>query len=166
MHFVDLKRRFHELTDAEQEDTELLVALSAYEFGPAIGWPELLEHARVIVLAEAGAGKTREMEEQAKHLEKEGRFAFFVPLEDLDRESIANVLSPLDEKRLEAWKADGRALSWFFLDAVDELKLTGGKLDRALRRFSTAIDGHNHRCLATGRASQWRLLRDARRRGC
>ena len=57
MHFVDLKRRFHELTDAEQEDTELLVALSAYEFGPAIGWPELLEHARVIVLAEAGAGK-------------------------------------------------------------------------------------------------------------
>ena len=162
MHFVDLKRRFHELTDAEQEDTELLVALSAYEFGPAIGWPELLEHARVIVLAEAGAGKTREMEEQAKHLEKEGRFAFFVPLEDLDRESIANVLSPLDEKRLEAWKADGRALSWFFLDAVDELKLTGGKLDRALRRFSTAIDGHNHRArvIISCRPSDWRSSSD------
>ena len=158
MHFVDLKRRFHELTDEEQEDTELLVSLSAYEFGPTIGWPDLLEHARVIVLAEAGAGKTREMEEQAKHLEEEGRFAFFLPLDDLDREPMANILCPLDRKRFEAWKADGKALSWFFLDAVDELKLTGGKLDRALRQFSTAIDGYIHRArvIISCRPSDWR----------
>ena len=40
------------------------------------------------------------------------------------------------EKKFEAWKADGNAPGWFFLDAVGELKLTSGKLDRGR---STAI---------------------------
>ena len=87
------------------------------------------------------------MTEQAKRLVGEGRFAFFVPLESLDREPIVDLLSAADAdaKRFEVWKADCRKTAWFFLDAVDELKLTEGKLDRALRRLSQAIDGHGHR---------------------
>ena len=140
--FVDLQRRFHELTDSELEDIDELVTWSGFEFGPDIGWSELLEFARVILLAEAGAGKTIEMQQQANRLAGEGRFAFFIPLESLNQDPIADILSPAEEKRLDQWKANGREPAWFFLDAVDELKLTEGKPDRALNRLSRAIDGH------------------------
>ena len=55
--FIDLERRFHALTDAELAEPERLAALSEDEFSPSSGWSELLEYDRVILLAEAGAGK-------------------------------------------------------------------------------------------------------------
>ena len=48
MEFVDLQRRFHELADSELEDTESLLSWSGSEFGPNIGWSELLQYPRVI----------------------------------------------------------------------------------------------------------------------
>ena len=155
--FVDLQRRFHELSDSDLEDTESLLIWSGSGYGPDIGWSELLEFARVILLAEAGAGKTAEMQQQANRLAGEGRFAFFVPLEPLDREPIAEILSAPDEGRFKQWKADGKEPAWFFLDAVDELKLTEGKLDRALNRLSREIDGHLERAhiIISCRPSDW-----------
>ena len=156
--FIDLQRRFHELSDSDLEDTESLLIWSGSGYGPDIGWSELLQYARVILLAEAGSGKTAEMQEQANRLAGEGRFAFFVPLESLDREPIAETLSVAEEERLGQWKADGKEPAWFFLDAVDELKLTQGKLDRALNRLARAIDGHldRARVIISCRPSDWR----------
>ncbi|MDD9983008.1 MAG: hypothetical protein OXU81_16910, partial [Gammaproteobacteria bacterium] len=156
--FVDLQRRFHELTDSELEDIESLLAWSGSEFGSDIGWSELLEYARVILLAEAGSGKTEEMGERARRLTGEGRFAFFVPLESLDQYPITDLLSTAEEERFDQWRADGKEPAWFFLDAVDELKLTEGKLDRALNRLSKAIDGRfdRARIIISCRPSDWR----------
>ena len=67
---------------------------------------------------------------------QDGRFAFFVALESLDRKPVADLLSPAEEEKFKAWIADSEAPAWFFLDAVDELKLTTGKFDRALLFFS------------------------------
>ena len=160
--FIDLERRFHILTDTELEDTELLLAWSGYEFSSDTGWSDLLESSRVVLLAEAGAGKTAEMREQARRLAEENKFAFFMAVESLDQESVSALLSSVEERRFEAWKADGEALAWFFLDAVDELKLTRGKLDRALRRLSKSIDGHldRARIVISCRPSDWRPSRD------
>ena len=146
----------------EVADTETLASLGEWGFGASIGWNELLEDPRGVLLAEAGAGKTREMSEQAKRLVEGGRQAFFVPLESLDREPLPALLSSLDGKRLESWLADGIEPGWFFLDAVDELKLTDGKLDRALRRFSRDIDGHldRARIVVSCRPSDWRSSLD------
>lgn len=165
MQYIDLQRRFHILTEAELEDAELLADLSEDEFRPSpsiIDWSKLSQYARVILLAAAGAGKTREMEEQAKRLVGEGQFAFFVPLESLDREEFINLLLADEEERFEAWKADGHAPAWFFLDAVDELKLTEGKLVRALRHLSRALTGHlaRARVIISCRPSDWRLSVD------
>src|ERR1700730_15040131 len=140
--FIDLQRRFRDLTQNELEDPEILASLNDRVFGSPVVWPELLKHARVLLLAEAGSGKTVEMTEQVNHLVSEGRFAFFVAIEQLDREPLIQILSPAEEQRLEAWKIDARAPAWFFLDAVDEVKLTDGKLERALSRLSKAVDGH------------------------
>ena len=156
--FIDVQRRFHDLTEEELEDTESLLAWSEYDFGPAVGWSGLLEDDRVVLLAEAGSGKTMEMIEQAKRLVGEGRFAFFAPLESLDREPIVDLLSVADAKRFGEWKVDGRETAWFFLDAVDELKLVDGKLDRALRGLAKVVDGHTHRArvIISCRPSDWR----------
>ena len=162
--FIDLQRRFLELSDSELEDIESLLAWSGSEFGPDIGWSDLLEYARVILLAEAGSGKTDEMQQQANRLAGEGRFAFFIPMESLGRDSNVDILDILSvaktgqDERFKQWKANGRKPAWFFLDAVDELKLAEGKLDRALSRLSRAMDGHlaHARIIISCRPSDWR----------
>ncbi|MCY4486472.1 MAG: hypothetical protein OXF11_05070 [Deltaproteobacteria bacterium] len=162
MEFVELERRFRRLTDAELEDAERFTYWDPQGLGSRIGWPELLAHDRIVLLAEAGAGKTDEMKERAKRLVKEGRFAFFLRLEFLDEEPVTDVLSSDEEERFEAWKADHGATAWFFLDAVDELKLIDGRLDRALRRFSKDLGEliHRVRVIISCRPSDWRPVVD------
>jgi len=145
MPYIDLSRRFRDLTEKELEAPELLASLNEQSLRWADGWTELLQHPRVVLLAEAGSGKTVEMREQADRLRAEGKPAFLVALESLDREPLAALLSPREEQAFEAWKADDQSTAWFFLDAVDELKLTQGKLERALARLAKAIDGVLHR---------------------
>lgn len=156
--FIDLQRRFRDLTQAELEEPELLAYSNEQEFGSADGWPELLKHPRVVLLAEGGSGKTIEMREQVKRLVTDGRFAFFIPLESLDREPLVYLFSTTEETMFNAWKAEDHAPAWFFLDAVDELKLTAGKLDRTLLRLSKAIGGHldRARVIVSCRPSDWR----------
>ena len=160
--FIDLQRQFLDLTDKELEDTEYLVWRSESEFGLNFGWPELLDSRRVILLAEAGSGKTKEMIEQAERLVREGQFAFFVPLESLDTEPIEEILFPADRERFQQWKAEGEKPGWFFLDAVDELKLVQGKLDRALNRLSRDLGGFldRARVIVSCRPSDWRPVAD------
>ena len=158
MNFIDLERRFHVLTGTELEDLEALVSRSEHRSGLDIGWPDLLDDSRVVLLAEAGSGKTVEMRKQVERLVGEGKYAFFLALDFLDRDPVSDCLSPDETRRFEAWKKDREAPAWFFLDAVDELKLTQGKLDRALRRLSKDLDGHLHhtRIIISCRPSDWR----------
>lgn len=168
MEFIDLQRQFHdlqknvELEDLEHDETERLISLSEYEFGPSFSWAALLQSERAVVLAGAGSGKTKEMQEQAKRLAQEGRFAFFVPLDDLGRGAVVDVLSPTEEDSFNQWKANGHETAWFFLDAVDELKLAGGKLDRALNRLSKDLNGFLDlaRVIISCRPSDWRPVVD------
>lgn len=160
--FIDLQRRFRGVTHEEVDDPETLAAWSDHLAGETSGWEELLKQYRVVLLAEAGAGKTAEMRHQAKRLTAEGNFAFFVALEDLDKESINEILSTDEERQFQEWTATPDAPAWFFLDSVDELKLTQGKLDRALRRLSNALEGNLYRAriILSCRPSDWRPLLD------
>ena len=167
--FIDLKRRFRDLKDGERdqagvklEDTELTLFPSERASGSVIGWPELLKWSRVVLLAEAGAGKTVEMREQANCLAQDGKFAFFMALESLDRDPVRGCLARDEETRFDEWKASSETPAWFFLDAVDELKLTQGRLDQALRRLSRDLNGHldDARIITSCRPSDWRSDRD------
>lgn len=126
--YIDLNRLFLDSRDSEfahgeLDDPGILEYLGELGVGSTIGWSGLLEKQRVVLLAEAGAGKSREMSEQARRLVEEGRYGFFVPLERLENRQLAGCLDMQCRQRFEKWKADGHDPGWFFLDSVDELKL-------------------------------------------
>ena len=156
--YVDLQRRFQPLTEKELPASEYLVASSEHRIGPAHGWPELLECRRVVLLAEAGSGKTEELKAQCLRLVEDGSFAFFIRLEALNSDLRSCLETVADEARFDAWKEDGSLPGWFFLDAVNELKLTSMRLEEALRHLAKGVDGHldRLRCIMSCRPSDWR----------
>ena len=57
-----------------------------------------------------------------------------------------------------SWLAEGGKQAWFFLDSVDQLKLSDRRLDQALLTFANAIKGRlgDARVIMSCRPSDWR----------
>ncbi len=161
MKFVHLHRQFRELTDHELADPSVL-AIVRDHFG-GIGWNELLRSRRVVILAEAGSGKTREMQAAVAQLCADGKAAFFLPIEALHQEDVRDVLAmePGEAERFDAWLSSEEP-GWFFLDAVDELRLIHGKLDTALGKVSRALGAARARAqlVVSCRPTDWRPVSD------
>src|SRR5260370_1361022 len=83
---VTLNRRFIEWRQTEPPDPELRRAMGLVDGG--LGWEELLSKRRVVILAEAGSGKSTEMKERARLLEADGRRAFHASLEDVGTDGL------------------------------------------------------------------------------
>lgn len=161
---LELDRRFRDLTDAEKEDLSRVAQVAGNPLHFPTGWPELLEAARVVILAEAGSGKTQEMRAQAAKLTSQGKAAFFVPIEALTGEDLRDYLAMNegDAERFDDWvKAEGD-FGWFFLDSVDELKLGAGKLDTALGKVARALGPARSRArvVLSCRPTDWRPTDD------
>ena len=79
---LDLDQRFAEADDREADAGEVRVRRL---LGQSVGmtWDEMLEHPRVVLLAEAGADKTSEMRAAAGRLQAVGETAVFLSLETL-----------------------------------------------------------------------------------
>jgi hypothetical protein len=98
-------------------------------------WEDLLEHHIVVVLGEAGIGKTTEFRDRANRLTQEGKAAFFLPLNAVLDKALLNDLLAESPSNLETWLASNEP-GYFFLDAVDEARLQAHKdLDSALRNI-------------------------------
>lgn len=162
--YVDLDRRFRELTEEERTNAHVLALLGDREPLRGDGWPALLEMRRVVMLAEAGSGKTSELRAQAARLNADGRRAFFIPIEVLDKESVRGYLAtePGEGERFDQWVKDQAEPGWFFLDAVDELKLTHGKLTLAMGKLAEALGAARDRAriIVSCRPSDWRPVQD------
>ncbi|SPU55610.1 Uncharacterised protein [Brevundimonas vesicularis] len=162
--FIELNRRFRDLTENEREDPASLAFWGFHESQIGMAWDELLQSERVVILAEAGAGKTREMQAQTRRINADGKVAFFIPVEALDREGVRPYLSMNKgvAKQFDDWLADPDQQAWFFIDAVDELKLTDGKLSSALAKLAGALGEHQHRAhiLVSCRPTDWRPVQD------
>ena len=99
-------------------------------------WDSLLGNWRTVILAEAGAGKTHEMETVTRRLVQEGRSAFLIQITDLADQPLMDALSLDDGIRFKLWK-ETNTEGWFFLDSVDEAKLDSlHNFKRALKRLS------------------------------
>jgi len=110
-------------------------------------WDELLRSQRILIVSEAGAGKTYECETKARELFARGEPAFFLSLESVASSGIAATLFGDEHTRFADWLASSSQLAYFFLDSIDELQLVHRSFKDALRRFAHDIRG------ALGRAT-------------
>ena len=102
---------------------------------------------------------------QAEKLVSQGRTAFFIPIEELDKQGVREYLTsePGHVERFDSWLANTEDKpAWFFLDSVDELKLVQGKLERALGKMTSALGTHaNHaRIIVSCRPTDWQPIQD------
>ena len=157
---VPLVRRFSPVPQSENDSDEQQV-LSILGYQDFLIWPGIDERYRSVVLAEAGAGKTFEMFARAKFIEAEGRFAFFIRIEGIV-EDFEQALEVGSAETFQQWLASQKE-AWFFLDSVDEARLTDPRaFEKAIRRFATRIKSAQHRsriCISS-RPYAWRPKSD------
>ena len=159
---IPLNRRFYEWRDdgLDHASYGMRVGLS----DGMLRWTELLIKRRVVILAEAGSGKTVELKEQARLQIAGGKFAFYATVQDVGRDGLDRALRPADRSQLQAWRAS-LAPGWFFMDSIDEAKLDNIRLGRALKQLAEAIAGGEGRAhiVLSGRHTDWEFARDVRR---
>src|SRR5215211_7628905 len=136
MPYVDLNRRFSKWRDEKASEEDF--ALFERSFSGEANWDELLKSQRVILLAEAGSGKSRELEERAKKLADGGEFAFHATVQNVAKQGLAGALDASSRAPLEEW-LDSEATAWFFIDSVDEAKLDHIRFVDALRKIGDGL---------------------------
>ena len=161
---VSLDRRFYEWREDAGGLAHSHYRTAAGLSDGMLGWPDLLAKRRVVILAEAGSGKTEELTEQARLQTAAGNFAFYATVQDVGRDGLYKALRPADRSRLDAWRKRNES-GWFFIDSIDEAKLDNIRLERAFRQIAEGIAGNESRAhiVLSGRHTDWEFARDARR---
>ncbi|NTF46616.1 NACHT domain-containing NTPase [Rhizobium rhizogenes] len=129
-----------------------------------VTWQRLISFRRCVILAEPGAGKTQELRLTTRQCRSDGKAAFFIRIEYLldgiERAFEDGEHGSYDE--FQAW-ISANEKGWFFLDSVDESKLTSPRnFERALREFSRHLGVARQRAniFLTSRPSEWRSPQD------
>ncbi len=147
-----LDRRFRRLGSGAPE-----IDLESFGLrGDSLGWTELLELSRVIVLAEAGSGKSTELRAAAKRLADRGSLSVFLSVQDVGREGLIGAMDVRQRPAFEAWRA-GEGPAWFFIDSIDEGKDAGVPFETALRKIADGLSGVEGRAriVLSGRYHDW-----------
>lgn len=159
MPIVPLDRRFVEWTQDEPADPEMNRLLGLAE--PGLGWDELLQKWRVVILAEAGSGKTSELSERARLLSAGGKHAFSLSVSDVASDGLDNALTHTQRPQLARWR-EGSEEAWFFVDSVDQAKSKDIRLEVAFRRLAEGIQSAEHRAhvVLSSRVTDWERSTD------
>jgi len=103
----------------------------------SLDWEALLRSRRILLISEAGTGKTFECETKAASLFVAGEAAFFLRLETVASVGVTGALFGKKKRRFDTWYAAASGMGYFFLDSVDELELAHGNFKDALERLAT-----------------------------
>ncbi|GEA69359.1 hypothetical protein PA3_35170 [Acinetobacter pittii] len=163
MSYIELNRKFSQLSsNSNSQVTNSDYSLSMDSAG-LLTWEDLLvKYNRCVVLAEAGAGKTEEFKQQAKKLENDDKFSFFIRIEDIDNDFIES-FEVGDRDCFEEWLTSPEKKAWFFLDSVDEARLEDPRaFQKAINKFARKIQSASHRChiYISSRPYSWRYQED------
>jgi hypothetical protein len=145
-------------TEADSDEQELL---DIWNGRKRTGWNELEEMFRCVILAEAGAGKSHEMEARAKHAEECGRTAFFIRIEDL-KDDFEGSFEVGSADAFDYW-LESQDEAWFFLDSIDEARLESPRaFGKAIKHFARRIKNAQHRAhiFISSRPYAWRARSD------
>jgi hypothetical protein len=136
-----INRTFRELTDKETRDPRRLSYLGRGSSSSTFGWEELLKSWRILIVSEAGAGKTHECRARRDILWDAGEPAFYFDLATLVGTPVREMLSAQEEERFDAWLKAQSDVVDYFLDSIDELKLSLGSIELALKRLEKSLFG-------------------------
>ncbi|MFZ2998845.1 MAG: hypothetical protein WA071_00720 [Undibacterium umbellatum] len=158
MDYIDLNRLF--IPIAKDKDSLINVGADwGQKYGGWLDWDKLLQHRRVVLLAEALSGKTKELENISRQLTNQGSFAFLVRIEDLADRGFEAALDEADVVKFRSWKASPLSEAWFFLDSVDEARLNRKRFSNALQAFRRELGRDNlprSFIMVTCRVSDWK----------
>lgn len=140
-----VERIFQDIPDGKLAEADSQPFLISLGWSKGATWNELLQSKRVLLISEAGAGKTYECRTQVKRLRDKGEYAFFVELASLSSNDLRSSLDYDEEKDLDAWLSSQSDVATFFLDSIDELKLSRGSFELALKRLQKGIGNQLHR---------------------
>lgn len=155
---IELNRTFHELSRVKGSVSD---EVPLFPSGDALSWNSLLDEHRIVVLSEAGTGKTHEIREVAKNLRKQDKAAFFLRLEHV----AVDFDSAFEEGTLadfELWISSADE-GWIFLDSVDEARLRSpADFELAIKKLSARLAKAKQRThlVITARTSAWRPITD------
>lgn len=143
--YTPLSRTFVELTPDEIAAVTESWQVAEMLRGQNAGWEEVLKSPRVVIVSEAGSGKTAECRQQAARLWADGQAAFFVELSELAQGKLSGLIDPDHEERFEAWRRGELTEATLFLDSIDELSLTSATLQQAIRNLRRELKDALHR---------------------
>lgn len=163
--YIELHRSFYELPanlgqGAKTDDIDIKDRLD-FRIGETLNWDDLLKEHRIILLAEAGAGKTHEIRNITKKLIADRKTAFFLRLEHI----ITDFETAFEEgsfQEFQNWLGSNNE-GWIFLDSVDEARLKNIKdFEGAIRKLSLQISSALQRAhiYITSRITAWRPKTD------
>lgn len=158
--FIDLDRTFSKIPfDSDASDD---IDLSGrHSRSGDLRWPDLLQHRRVILLSEAGSGKTAEIRNVTRQLRSEGKVAFFLRIENVSTD-LEDAIEEGGFDEFESWLDSGTE-GWLFMDSVDEARLKDPRdFERAIRKIGRLTQrlGALAHILITGRSTAWRARTD------
>ncbi len=158
--FIELHRTFHELLEDSSQSDDVDVS-QTLRFGEHLLWSDLIKEYRLIILSEAGSGKTAEIRNVACALREQGKPAFFLRLENVSRD-FEDAFEVGTFETFNEWLASGQE-GWLLLDSVDEARLRDpGDFELAIRKLSRRISTAQDRThiVITARTTAWRPKTD------
>lgn len=161
--YIELNRTFRKLLDEAYKDDNQRFELSHVQ-GGALTWSEVLKLRRVVILSEAGSGKTMEIHQCSHRLRSDGKKAFFLRLEDVAACGMDDAFRVGTYQEFKEWQTSSEE-GWLFLDSVDESRLKDPKdFERAVRAVSKQLEqaGARAHIVLTSRANAWRPFSDRR----
>ena len=134
-----IERTFQNIPESHLGEADQQSFLVSLGWSRGTTWEDLLRSKRVLMISEAGAGKTYECRQQARRLWGAGEPGFFVELTGLATRDLRSLLDDEEEARLDTWLSSQSDIATFFLDSIDELKLTLGSFEQALKGLKKGI---------------------------
>jgi hypothetical protein len=159
--FVELGRTFRELSQERMSENNGSDISNIFGIGESLTWTDLLAEYRLILLSEAGSGKTAEIRNAARKLQADGKSAFFLRLEHISS-NFEDAFEVGSFEEFEEWVASGKE-GWLLLDSVDEARLRHpGDFELAIRKLGRRINIAKDRThiIITGRTTAWRPVSD------
>ena len=159
--FIDLGRRFSIVEKDTEKDPDR-IKNSFWASTPTVGWSDLLQEYRVVILSEPGAGKTEELKYTAQIKKDQGNFSFFIRLELVEDCNWEDCFEIGTSEEFKQWLVCSDS-AWLFLDSVDEARLSNKiSFEKALRHIFRKLGQSQYRThiFISSRVKEWLATSD------